>query len=338
MKIEIIRQENQWAEIAPQWNHLLDKSVSKVPFLRYEFLRAWWEHRGGGEWPESELFILVGRSENDEIIGIAPLFRANNGDGKQVLMLLGSHEIADFLDLITAKEDLEAFMTGLLDFLSANQAEWDVLDLWNILDDSPTLAAVQKAAEDAGMQSEVTQIQPAPIITLPADVDAYFERLDSKYRRELRRKIRNAASFFLPVDWHVSDGTDLQAEVALFSGMMRNEAAKVEFLNPKMEAQMLAIAEAFNKAGMLQLAFLQAGKERAAAYFNIVFDNRIWVYNSGLNNKFQMISPGIVLMSYLIMDAIEKGRSHFDMMRGDEVYKYQLNGQDRFVMRVQVTA
>jgi len=337
MKIEIIRQEDQWAEIAPQWNELLTRSVSKVPFLRYEFLRAWWQHRGGGEWPESELFILVGRAENDDVIGIAPLYKAENGDGKQALMLIGSHEIADFLDLITAKEDLEAFLAGMLEFLKANESEWDVLDLWNILDDSPTLDAVRKAAESAGMQAKVSQIQPAPIITLPSDVDEYFKSLDSKYRRELRRKIRNAASFFLPVDWYVSDGTNLSEEMAEFGGLMRNEPAKDEFLTPKMEAQMLVIAEAFNQAGMLQLSFMTGGKDKAAAYFNIDFDNRIWVYNSGLNNKFQTISPGIVLLSYLIMDAVEKGRSHFDMMRGDEEYKYQLNGKDRFVMRIEIT-
>ena len=34
MKIEIIREEDGWAEIATQWNDLLDISVSKVPFLR----------------------------------------------------------------------------------------------------------------------------------------------------------------------------------------------------------------------------------------------------------------------------------------------------------------
>jgi CelD/BcsL family acetyltransferase involved in cellulose biosynthesis len=337
MKIEIIREEDGWAEIATQWNDLLDISVSKVPFLRYEFQRAWWQHRGGGEWPESELFIFVGRGDAGEINGIAPLFRAKDENGKQVLMLIGSHEIADFLDVLVSEKELEAFLAEIFAWLKNNESEWDVLDLWNILDSSPTLDAVQKAAEAASMRADTSQIQASPIITLPTSVDEYFESLDSKYRRELRRKIRNAASFFLPVDWCFCDCDVLPSEVECLAGLMRNEAAKAEFLTPKMEEQMLAIAEAFKEAGMLQLAFLQAGKDKAAAYFNIDFDNRIWVYNSGLNNKFQMISPGMVLLSYLIMDAIENGRSHFDMMRGDEEYKYHLNGKNRFVMRVQIT-
>jgi CelD/BcsL family acetyltransferase involved in cellulose biosynthesis len=97
---------------------------------------------------------------------------------------------------------------------------------------------------------------------------------------------------------------------------------------------MKAIAHVWFQAGMLQLAFLKVGNDYAAAYFNIDYNNRIWVYNSGMAGKFGQLSPGIVLAGYLLMDAIEKGREEFDMMRGDEDYKYHLGGQDRCVMRV----
>ena len=67
------------------------------------------------------------------------------------------------------------------------------------------------------------------------------------------------------------------------------------------------------------------------------FPNRIWVYNSGLNRDFQSLSPGWVLLGYLLQWAITNGRSEFDFMRGDEEYKYRFGAVNQYVMRVKLT-
>ena len=44
-----------FSELDPNaWNDLLSGSITDVPFLRYEYLSAWWNTRGGGEWPSAE--------------------------------------------------------------------------------------------------------------------------------------------------------------------------------------------------------------------------------------------------------------------------------------------
>ena len=43
--------------------------------------------------------VLISATENDRLIGIAPLFIADY-DGQRALMLVGSIEISDYLDLI----------------------------------------------------------------------------------------------------------------------------------------------------------------------------------------------------------------------------------------------
>ena len=67
---------------------------------------------------------------------------------------------------------------------------------------------------------------------------------------------------------------------------------------------------------------------------NFNYNNHVWVYNSAHAQKFSNLSPGIVLMGLLIQEAIEEGYQVFDFMRGDEEYKYQLGGQDRWVLKV----
>ena len=117
---------------------------------------------------------------------------------------------------------------------------------------------------------------------------------------------------------------------------MANDPEKDAFLTDIMINQMReSIHTAFN-SGWLQLAFLEFGGVKAAGYLNFDDLNKIWVYNSGIDFDFYDLSPGWVLLAYLIQWSIEHGRSELDFMRGDEIYKYRFGGQDRFVLRVQV--
>jgi CelD/BcsL family acetyltransferase involved in cellulose biosynthesis len=89
--------------------------------------------------------------------------------------------------------------------------------------------------------------------------------------------------------------------------------------------------------GCLKLAFLEINDKKAAAYLNFDYLDRVWVYNSGLDWSFNELSPGWVLLGYLLRWANENHRAAFDFMRGDEDYKYRFGAIDRFVMRAMVT-
>src|SRR5512132_4173876 len=104
---------------AAAWNALVEQSIADTPFSRHEYLSEWWKTLGGGEWKEAEL-VLISATENDKLIGVAPLFTADY-EGQRVLMLVGSIEISDYLDLIVRAEDLPRFLSGLLDFLASAQ-------------------------------------------------------------------------------------------------------------------------------------------------------------------------------------------------------------------------
>src|SRR5512143_1638813 len=147
MDFSLHRDFTSLAHLAGEWNALLSESITQVPFLRYEYLWTWWTTRGGGEWPESELAIVTARADG-RLVGIAPLFASLNREKEPALLLLGSIEISDYLDLITRPEDLPPFLSGLLDFLGASDlADGRRLDWHNLLETSPTLPALKKEAE-----------------------------------------------------------------------------------------------------------------------------------------------------------------------------------------------
>lgn len=334
MKINSIRSTDSWADLQQEWDALLEESHLNLPFLTYAFQHAWWQHLGGGEWSQAELHILTGRGEDGALLGIAPLFSSVGEDGKLRLHLIGSHEIADYLDLICRPADLAAFTQAVVRELQTD-ASWSELSFYNLLDGSATIAALQAAAESGGLQFEMEQLQACPYIPLPASFDEYLENLDSKQAHELRRKMRKAARNVLPVTTEfIREANQLDDALEDFFGLMAQEQDKLEFLKPAMRTQMEAIARAAFAGGWLQLIFLKVGKQRAAAYLNFDYQDRIWGYNAGFSNAYAELSPGWIMMAEMMEWCIANGRSVFDFMRGDEEYKYRFGAVDRYINKV----
>jgi CelD/BcsL family acetyltransferase involved in cellulose biosynthesis len=339
MQFKLIHSLDEFETLAGEWNNLLEYSASHVPFLRHEYLTTWWRTLGGGEWSQGELCIVTARGENGMLTGIAPMFFTQNRDGLPALMLLGSIEISDYLDVICRPEDLEAFIDGLLAFLDTSAAPaWSVLDLYNLLDSSPTLPTLQAAAERRGWRLARERLQHCPYIPLPGDWETYLAGIDKKQRHEIRRKMRRAESYEQPVRWYfVEDEATLENEVDDFLALMGQDSEKQAFLTDVMRSQMRAAVHAAYCAGWLQLAFLEVDGVKAAGYLNFDYGNRIWVYNSGLDFNLGAISPGWVLLGHLLQWANENKRQAFDFMRGDEDYKYRFGGIDRFILRATVS-
>lgn len=336
--MEIVRDTEALQSLATPWNTLLERSATHVPFLRHEYLSTWWRTLGGGEWQDGELWVLLDRDADGALRGIAPLFRTMVNH-EPVLLFLGSVEISDYLDFIVPAEHKRAFLENLLDWLGSPAAPaWAALDLYNLPDWSttPDLLAELAAARGWSLTREV--LQPAPYIALPRDWETYLAGLNKKQRHEIRRKLRRAAEHDPPVDWYiVTDEARLDEEIEALFTLMAYDPEKAAFLTQVMRSQMRAAVHAAFRAGWLQIAFLTVGEEKAAAYLNFDYANKIWVYNSGLNPNFAALSPGWVLLSRVIQWAIAHGRTELDLMRGDEDYKYRFGGVNRYVLRLRLT-
>jgi CelD/BcsL family acetyltransferase involved in cellulose biosynthesis len=340
VKIELYREPQVFTDLHSEWNALLDRGVSRVPFLRAEYQQGWWAERGGGEWPAAELLVAVARNEAGELLGIAPLFAAKNRDGRPALLLVGSIEISDYLDFIVARPDADAFCAALLERLTAADVpDWEVLDLYNLPESSPTRAALGRAAQARGWPAGERTLEPVPAITLPDDFENYLATMvEKKERQEIKRKLRKAEGGEDRFEWYVVDaGRDLNAEAEAFLQLMALNPDKARFLTPPMRAQFGETLRAARAGGWLQLAFLEINGEKAAAYLSFDFANRLWVYNSALNPRFEGLSAGGVLLAFLLRWAIENKRAAFDFMRGDEDYKFRFGAVAGKIYRVQLS-
>ena len=323
--------------LAEEWNSLLDRSVTRVPFLRHEAASVWWSTLGGGEWPGGRLWLGTARDAGGALTALWPLFQPEGPAAGGRLHFIVSFEISDYLDLI-APADRNAEACEAL--LQAVESEPEVrgLDLYNLPETSPTLASMETVAAARGWRVAREALSPCPVVSLHGGWEGYLARLDKKQRHELRRKLRRADEAPEKVELRlVTQSDDIQAEMDSFLALMVLGTDKARFLQPAMRWQFTALTHAAFRCGCLLLAFLDVGGVPAAAYWNFDYGDRLWIYNSGLNPAFASLSPGWVLMGRLIRWAIDAGRTEVDFLRGNESYKYHLGGVARSIYRLTIT-
>jgi CelD/BcsL family acetyltransferase involved in cellulose biosynthesis len=160
--------------------------------------------------------------------------------------------------------------------------------------------------------------------------------LDKKQRHELRRKLRRADAEVEMRFLIVGPEQDLQAEMESFVELhQKSTPEKDKFMDLQMKGFFFDVAEVLQTQGWLQLAFIEMDGHRAAGLLNFDYGNAILVYNSGYDPaQFHFLSPGILVTARCIERAIELGRSTFDFLRGDEVYKYRFGAKDTQVRRL----
>ncbi len=335
MRIHFEHNPDRFQALAEEWDLLVTRSNTRSPFLLHSFQSAWWATRGGGEWPSAELWLGLGRDDGGELKAAAPLFYS---PGRRALMLVGSIEIADTLDFLGSTTVMSSFVPALMDSVDdAGPSGWEILDIYNIPETSPTIALLEAAAVEHGWRVERERLQPAPYLELGSSWEDYLEQIDSKQRRELKRKLRRAEVYPMSVSWRMYEpGHDLARWVDILLDLMAYDPEKLTFLTAPMRQHFHLLAAAAAREGWLQIALLEVGGEPAFGYFNFDFDDILWIYNSGFNPQHAALSPGWVLMGHLIHWGIEHGRKGVDFLRGAETYKYRLGGVDRYIERVRL--
>lgn len=318
-------------ELAHPWQDLLGRSPGASPFMRPTWLRTWWDHFG-----EGELYLVTFEAEG-RLVGLIPLRRIAR-DGRWILETFGE-EVTDYLDPLVEPGWEETVIHALLAWLTRPEAPgWDILLLWNIREDSTLFPLWPGAAAAHGLTVHIERLTICPMLPLPPTWDAYLQMLDRKDRHELRRKIRRLEAVG-NVRWYLlrEDGPEADGAIEAFLELMAaSNPEKAAFLHERMRAFFRRVIRQGLREGWARLSFLEIEGEEAATYLDFEDRDRIWLYNAGLNPRYAALSPGVVLLAYLIRQAIEQGKRVFDFLRGDEPYKFRFGAREVPLHRIRI--
>ena len=305
----------------PAWRDLLQRDSRRHVFTTPEWHRLWWD-----EFSEGKKLIVLEMRDGDRPVGLVPLYSKMEGD-RSILRFVGGIDLTDYLGPICSEDDRHAVADAMVQWLAGN-SDWDEFDAHNMPVPFGFAEFLVESADRQGFRFALEQEETAAVLRLPGDWDSYLGTLDSKERHELKRKRRRLLRENPDAVTRASTPETLEADLKIFVDMHRGtEGHKGHFMKPEIATFFERIARAFMPLGWLRLHFLEVGGEAVASTFGFELEDTFYLYNSAYEPEARRLSPGLILVSNLIEDAIERGIEVFDFLRGPERYKYQLGSE-----------
>jgi CelD/BcsL family acetyltransferase involved in cellulose biosynthesis len=316
---------DSFQEIREEWEELLSICPVNTLYLTPEWQEVWWDTFGDGKQMAG---FYVRKPEG--MMAIAPLARQGN-----TISLLGNTETFDYNDFMVRPGYEPAFFTKLLKCLEKGSV--DTLELYSLMETSPTLAHLPELARQRGYTVEVTEEDVSPGLDLPSTWDEYLAGLSKKDRHELRRKFRRLESVEGWRWYGLYDAGQVTAKLDDFLELMRlSDSEKLEYMTPQRERFFRRITRLTAELGIIKLFFMEIDQRPVAASLCFDYGPSRLLYNSGYNPEYSYYSVGLLLNALCLRDAIEQGKSYFDFLRGPEPYKYHLGGKNHILYQMVV--
>jgi len=309
------------SQISPAWSAIAERRSPASVFLTPEWIEVARAHDTG-----EQITLAAG----DPPFAVAALTRSADGTVR-----FAGGELTDEQDVVAAPDECGMAATAVARWIAAERAPRVLLEY--VPDDTPTLGAITDTLSDAGYRVTREKLVTSPRITLAGDYDAYVQGLGRKERHELRRKLRRfesapGASF----GW--ADDAERPAVLDRFFALHRlSKGEKAAFMTDEVERFFRDIADALAAIGRLRLGAVRAHDEIAAVLFAFAYGDTLALYNAAYDPALGSLSLGIASHAYAVRDAIAQGFKVYDLLRGDEPYKYDLGAVDRWLWRLEAT-
>jgi CelD/BcsL family acetyltransferase involved in cellulose biosynthesis len=213
-----------------------------------------------------------------------------------------------------------------------------VLDLKQVRLVGSTASGLLRALRHSGCSIRAARTHRCPFIDLEGHSwDTYLGSLGAEHRYSFRRKLRKLRA-----------AHDMSFEVAS-SEAQRNALLPVLFELHRRRwsergADGLGGLEAFHERvsrlalerGWLRLCVLRLDGEAVAALYGFRYGRVFYFYQAGFDPRWRAASVGTVMLGLCIERALNEGAAEFDMLHGQEPYKFHWGCKSRRLARVSV--
>jgi CelD/BcsL family acetyltransferase involved in cellulose biosynthesis len=337
MTIEVITRWDDLIDHRHAWLDLLARSSANEPMLSPQWLETWWQFFGEGRSLRTVLMYQDGR-----LIGMAPLlarrvwYRGALPVRRLELLATGEPEAdeiySEYLNLISERGQegrvARVFVAALRE---GKLGPWDELslDMLDVL--SPMTRALLHELRRSRMLDRVTAHKPCLYIPLPATWEAYLGQMSSSRRYFIKRTLKAFEQWAgedlvlkrASTPAELDQGFDVLVE--LHGKRWQSTGGLGVFSSEPFSRFHRAAMGKLLASGNLDLIWLCKGDRPLAAVYNIIWDNKVYFYQSGrCTDVPSKVRPGIAIHIYAIQDAIERGRTKYDFLAGATRYKQQL--------------
>jgi CelD/BcsL family acetyltransferase involved in cellulose biosynthesis len=313
-------------DFVPRWNALLSRNPQATVFCS-----PVWQAAVVDEFVPAGKFRLITVSRGPELLAVLPL-ALNTAS----MLEAPGRWVTDYLDPLVdtdAAGDCWAIILQLLNELW----DWSVVGvrIQPLRGDSQARTILQAIAPKFDFGYEEKCVTMAPYIPLPATWDDYLASLDGHERKETKRKIRNAQTKG-NLRWLTLTQPDevVPALERALSAMRQAESLKADFTEEILVGFLRRLCPQLAEQGQFYIQELWIDAKPTAWLLCLRSARGPMIYNTSYDFTQKQWSPGIVLFSLAIQDAITAGNPVFNLLRGGEEYKKRLGAIDLELFRI----
>jgi CelD/BcsL family acetyltransferase involved in cellulose biosynthesis len=329
--VDLVSDNAGFLAMAGEWNDAVQRAAVPHPFLRHEWVRAWWEAFQVRE--TQQLHVLVVRNRS-RVCAIAPLLteRAHmyGVPVRRLRLMQNDHTPrTDFIVADCAEESYRALWHALRNTVG----RWDVMQLSQLPSASPTLAAVRSLAAFDGCRTGVWQSGAAPYLKVDTPWSACLAGLSAKLRQNLRNRMSRLSQHGEPGFEMLADSVAIRASGDDARRLEESGWKEIEGTSIASDAAVerfyTHLAERAAECPWLRLLFLNVGGRRIAAAYAAVYDNRLFFLKTGYDPAFAKCSPFKLLTSFALRHACDQGLSEIDFLGDSEPWKLEWTSTTR---------
>ena len=304
------------AELGPAWSALAASRQPPSVFLTPEWIAIARAH-------ESTQPITLAAGDH----GVAAL--ALEADGT---LTFAGGQLTDEQDVVAIPGHEAEVATSVARWIAEQQPPRVRLEY--VPEERPTLDAFDAVLSEARYRVTRARQTVSPVLDLPGSYETYVQSLGKKERHELRRKVRRLETAG-PATFRFAADAERATVLDRFFALHRlSRGEKAGFMTADVERFFRDVADALAPLDRLRLGVLTFDGADVAVLFGFAIGKVIALYNAAYDPGLASLSVGIISHAWAIREAIARGYTTYDLLRGDEPYKYDLGARDRWLARL----
>lgn len=335
MRVEVLTQPEDLVTLRPAWDALAQTDPRDGLFRTPGWCLSWMEHIR----PEARPFVVAVRGQDGALVGLAPLCKLKYRDHGLSLSAISSagREVVsgDYLDYLSLPSARDQVYPAILNFLWEQRSEWELLVVGEVADGGDLHCAVQAFSEREDLPLRTQEDRTCPYIELPRSFEDYLGGLSQQLRWKIRRDTRDILEKSGAQIEVFTDPAVVRENLPILAALHTAHWQRINQPGNMGRPGFLAFLNQFcadpGAGAQPRLYILKHEQKPAAAVIMFWFGETASFYQSGWDPDSPLVrrSPGIVLLTQTIKDAIDHGFRYYDFLRGDEAYKGRLTKSSR---------
>lgn len=336
LTLDLVRDESAFFALAPFWDALLEQASTCTPFLRWDWVRMWWEDCRG----DARLAVGVLRDAKGVPQAIAPLMLARENDGARRLLIAlsflggfgpGHGERLDFIVPAGREDELTPLLCQVLDAL---RPECDLVRLNFLPQESPNTPHILSALERYFVRACVLNRTASRMVSVPSSWEEIEARHSSSWRGNLRRSCKNFAQQHGGTTT-MSGSEMLHAQA--FGDFLKLHASNFPegvstFTTPAAAPFHQRLAEKWLPSGRAMLPVLLSNGRIISGIYGFIEREEFFQYQMGWDSELARLSPGKMGVRWALIACMQRGLRVYDTLPGEYEYKRQWTDSVRWVL------